>query len=167
MVGILCDSECNNVYYLPMHLQWIYTIHWKDIREFMIYTKHLFIPQWLSPLRQEHVNDGIHQKKCITSPGCQNDPLAEIGARGALMTYCSPQIVLSSSCSRGHCGVTVGGCVVWGNRVKFLWAGHIVQGIAKSLTELTLNHLHLMVISRIVSIWPRTFLDPRKRFHRF
>lgn len=56
----------------------------------------------------------------ITSPGCQNDPLAEMGACGAVMTYGSPQIVLLSSCSRGHCGVTVGACVVWTNSVEFL-----------------------------------------------
>lgn len=53
----------------------------------------------------------IRRSIIITSPGCQNDPLAEIGACGAVMTYGSPQIVLLSSCSRGQCGVTVGaGC---------------------------------------------------------
>lgn len=39
------------------------TLHWRGMREFLIYTTHLLIPRWLTQPWQEHVNDSIHQKK--------------------------------------------------------------------------------------------------------
>lgn len=73
------------------------------------------------------------RRSIITSPGCQNDPLVEMGAFDAAMTYGSPQVAVFCSCSRGHCGVTVGGRVVWlVNRVRFHWKQETLH-TAKSL----------------------------------
>ena len=53
------------------------------------------------------------RRSIITSPGCQNDPLVEMGASSTVMslTYGFLQVALLCRCSRGHCG-TVGAYIV-------------------------------------------------------
>lgn len=94
------------------------TLNWRDTREFLIYIKHLLIPHWLTQLWQEHVNDGVHQKKYNRLSRVSE---WSTGWNKSLWFRISPQTVLVCSCSRGHCRVTVGACVIsLADRVKFL-----------------------------------------------